>query len=81
MSIDTTNKIELEKGFFSQKSVIIAKSGAGKSYTARVIIEESKKDSVPCIVIDPQDAHLNHEDFTYIKAENVKSAKGLGILL
>jgi len=73
--------VKLEKEFFGEKSVIIAKSGYGKSYTARVIIEEGIKTGQTFIVIDPQDAYLNLPNFAYINAEDVKSAKGFAILL
>ncbi len=81
MSIDKSKKISFDSGFFSEKSVIIAKSGYGKSYTARVIIEEGLKLGNTFIIIDPQEAYLNLENFDYIDAKNVKSAKGLGLLI
>jgi len=81
MSITTDNKFKLEKEFFGEKTVIISKSGYGKSYTARVVIEEGIKTGQTFIVIDPQDAYLNLPNFAYINSQDVKSAKGLAILL
>lgn len=71
----------LKENFFGEKSVVISKSGYGKSYTTRVIIEEGVKKGNTFIVIDPQDAYLNLPKFSYIDAKDVKSAKGLGYLL
>jgi DNA helicase HerA-like ATPase len=79
--IDKDNKINLENEFFGQKTIIVSKSGYGKSYTARVIIEDGAKQGATFIIIDPQDAYLNLENFMYIDGADVKSAKGLGILL
>ena len=81
MGLSEKGSVKLEKEFFGEKSVIIAKSGFGKSYTARVIIEEGIKTGQTFIVVDPQDAYKNLPDFAYINAEDVKSAKGLAILL
>jgi len=81
MGISEKGSVKLEKEFYGEKSVIIAKSGFGKSYTARVIIEEGIKTGQTFIVVDPQDAYLNLPEFAYINAEDVKSAKGLAILL
>ena len=81
MGISEKDIVKLEKEFYGEKSVIIAKSGYGKSYTARVIIEEGIKTGQTFIVIDPQDAYMNLPEFAYINAEDVKSAKGLAILL
>ncbi len=58
--------INLEKEFFGEKTIILAKSGYGKSYTARVFIEEGRKLGNSFIVFDPQDAYLNLPDFAYI---------------
>ena len=81
MSVDIDNKVKVSPEFFGEKSIIIAKSGYGKSYTSRVIIEEGRKINATFIIIDPQDAYLNLNDFEYIGADNVKSPKQLGILL
>lgn len=77
--IDTEGAYDVPDGFFAEKSVIIAKSGYGKSYTARVLIEEAK--DIPIVVIDPQDAYLNLPGFEYIEASQIKSAKALGVIL
>ena len=81
MAIDITNKIKLGNEFYGEKSIIVSKSGYGKSYTARVIIEEGLEQGQTFIIIDPQDAYLNLKGFEYIDGTDVKSAKGLGVLL
>jgi len=43
---------------------ILAKTGAGKSYTVAVILEELLKASVPCVIIDP------HGEYSSLKYEN-----------
>jgi len=43
---------------------ILAKTGAGKSYTVAVILEELLKANVPCIIIDP------HGEYSSLKYEN-----------
>ena len=73
--------IKLEKEFFGEKTIILAKSGYGKSYTARVIIEEGRKIGNSFIVFDPQDAYLNLEDFAYIDVAKVKSSKVAAIVI
>lgn len=67
--------IKLENAFYGEKTIILAKSGYGKSYTARVMIEEGRKLGVSFIIIDPQDAYLNLKDFSYIDIRHIKSAK------
>ncbi len=67
--------------FYGQKSVILAKSGGGKSYTARVVIEEGRALGVTFVVIDPQDAYKNMPDFEYIDAEKVTNVKAFGQLI
>lgn len=79
--MDKENKINLEHNIFAEKTIIISKSGFGKSYTTRVMIEEGLKLGHSFIIIDPQDAYLNMPQFVYIYAELVKSPKGLGLLL
>lgn len=81
MAITTDGKVDPDKTFYGDKTILVAKTGYGKSYTARVMIEEGIKKGHSFIVIDPQDAYKNIPDFEYIEAENVKSVKGLGILL
>jgi len=81
MAVSENNKIELTPEFFGEKTIILAKSGYGKSYTARVFIEEGIAKGNTFVVVDPQDAYLNLPNFDYINVENVKSAKGLAILL
>jgi len=81
MSVTTKNEVDPESTFYGDKTILVAKTGYGKSYTARVLIEEGVKKGNTFIVIDPQDAYKNIPDFEYIDAINIKSAKGLGILL
>jgi hypothetical protein len=73
--------IKLESGFFGEKTIIIAKSGYGKSYTARVIIEEGLKLGATFVVFDPQDAYLNMPQFSYIDVSKVKSAKTAAVVI
>jgi len=81
MSLDTEGKVILDKSFYGKKSAILGQSGSGKSYAARVIIEEGKKLSIPMVVFDPQDAHRNYPDFEYINGKAIKNAKKLGKLV
>jgi len=81
MPISEDNELSLDSKFFGEKTVVISKSGFGKSYTTRVIIEEGQKQGQTFIIFDPQDAYLNLKDFEYINAEDVKSVPALGVLL
>jgi hypothetical protein len=81
MAITTDNKVDPESSFYSDKTVLVAKTGYGKSYTARVIIEEGVAKGHTFIIFDPQDAYKNLPSFEYINAQDVKSVKGLAILL
>ena len=76
-----SKNIKLEKGFFGEKTIILAKSGYGKSYTARVIVEEGRKIGNSFIIFDPQDAYLNLKDFAYIDVSKVKSSKVAAIVI
>jgi len=73
-----SNSIKLGNTFFGEKTIVMAKSGFGKSYTARVIIEEGQKLGVSFIIIDPQDAYLNLKGFSYVDVRKVKSARVMG---
>lgn len=73
--------LNLEAEFFGQKSVILGKSGSGKSYTARVFIEEGIEKGVTFTVIDPQEAYQNLPGFYYVEAKKVSSPQDLGMLL
>lgn len=75
------NKIELKSEFFGESTIIIAKRGHGKSYAARVVIEEGSANGHTFIVIDPQNAYLNLENFAYLNANDVKDPKALALLL
>jgi len=81
MAITIDKKVNPESSFYSDKTVLVAKTGYGKSYTARIMIEEGVKKGHTFIVIDPQDAYLNLPSFEYIAAEDVSSVKGLAVLL
>lgn len=81
MAVTEQNTIELQPEFYGEKTIILAKSGYGKSYTARVLIEEGLKLGNTFVIIDPQDAYLNLQGFEYISLEQVKSARGLAVLL
>ena len=76
-----TKNISVQQEFFGETTIILAKRGYGKSYTARVIVEEGLKLGVPFIIIDPQDAYLNLKEFAYIDATQVKSVRTLAIVL
>jgi len=81
MALTLDGSIKLDKKFYGQKTTIFAQSGYGKSYAARVIIEEAKEVGVSILILDPQDAYLNLPDFEYINAEDVKNIANLGVLL
>jgi len=81
MAITIDKQIDPDSTFYGEKTILVAKTGYGKSYTARVMIEDGLSKGNTFIVIDPQEAYLNIKEFEYIEAENIKSAKGLGILL
>lgn len=81
MAVTTDGKIDPESSFYGDKSILVAKTGYGKSYTARVIIEEGVKKGHSFVVVDPQDAYRNIPEFEYIEADKVKSVKGLAFLL
>ena len=76
-----SENLQMEASHYGQKFVVVGKSGSGKSYTSRVIIEEGQKLGVTFLIIDPQDAYENLEGFSYIKAEAVKDAKKLGVII
>lgn len=78
-AIDEKGEYPVSDSFYSEKTVIIAKSGYGKSYAARVLVEESG--DVPMLIIDPQDAYLNLPGFEYITPHQIKSASALGTLI
>lgn len=75
------DKIELTPEQYGQKWVILGKSGSGKSYSARVLVEDGIKKGVTFTIIDPQSAYENIPNFYYVWAKKVTRAKDLGILL
>ena len=72
---------EIPEEFYGQTSVIIGKRGSGKSYTARVIIEDGVKEGHTFTVIDPQGAYENLPDFDDVHAKDIKDARKFGILI
>lgn len=72
---------ELESSFYGEKSVVIAKSGGGKSYTVRVIIEDGVAKGHTFVIIDPQDAYQNMPEFDYIDAQKISNPKAFGQLV
>jgi len=72
---------ELEPKFFGEKSVVIAKSGGGKSYAVRVMVEEGLKKNHTFVIIDPQDAYKNLPNFDYVDATKVTNVKAYGQLV
>ena len=81
MAITTKGEVDPVSEFYGEKTILVAKTGYGKSYAARVIIEEGVDKGHTFVVIDPQDAYQNIPEFEYIEAKNIKSVKGLGVLL
>ena len=79
--LDTENKVKIDSEVFGQKTWVIGTTGSGKSYTARVLIEEGIKLGNAFIVFDPQGAYNNLPNFLYVKAEDVKNVKSLALLL
>lgn len=53
---DIDVRLDLQKMLTKHVSVL-AKSGAGKSYTVGVLLEEILEQGVPCIIIDPHGEH------------------------
>lgn len=76
-----SEKINLDADFYGKKTVIVGKSGSGKSYTSRVVIEEGLKQGVSFLIIDPQSAYENFKGFEYANISSIKDPKKLGIVL
>ncbi len=76
-----TKTIKVEAKHYGQKWVILGKQGSGKSYTARVAIEEARDLGVCVAVVDPQDAYGNLPGFDYVHAKKVSNPEGFGILI
>lgn len=79
--LTTKNEIKLDAAFFGQKTAIVAKSGYGKSYAARVFVEEGLSSGHTFTIIDPQGAYKNLPNFDYIEATDVKNVTVLGRIL
>lgn len=77
-----SKKIKIGPEHYGMKTVIVGRSGSGKSFTARVMIEDGLKLGVSFLIIDPQSAYENLEGFTYLHAKSqVKDAKKLGVVI
>ena len=76
-----SNNKELTPQFFRQKTCVIAKSGYGKSYATRVIIEEGLEQENSFLIVDPQGAYENFEGFEYIDIKDIKDFKKLVLLI
>jgi len=81
MAIDESGSVQLTSEFFGSKTFNGGKSGSGKSYGARVLIEEAVALKIPVVVIDPQDAHGNYPGFDYVAAKNIKKPEDYGKLV
>lgn len=57
MSLKISKDFELPNNAVTKTMAIIAKKGAGKTYTAGVIEEEFAKNGIPFVVIDPMGHH------------------------
>lgn len=72
-------KISLDlKKTITKHIAILAKSGAGKSYTVGVILEEVMKKNIPIVILDP------HNEYASIKYPNtnkrdIKRLEGMGL--
>jgi hypothetical protein len=75
------DNVDLDKKFFGEKTIIMAQSGYGKSYTARVVVEEGIEKGVSFIIIDPQGAYGNLPDFEEIHATDIKKIQEYARLL
>lgn len=65
---DISIKLDLNKMLTKHVS-ILAKSGAGKSYTVGVLLEEILEHGVPCVVIDPHGEHNSLKRPTQVSEE------------
>lgn len=81
LKMKISKEVSLGKEFFGEKSIILAKSGYGKSYTARVILEEGVAKGHTFVVVDPQNAYLNIPEFTYINANEIEKVGDFAKLL
>ncbi len=61
-------KVKLDyKKLISKHLAVLAKTGAGKSYTLGVIIEELMEKGIPCLIIDP------HGEYSSLRLPNSNS--------
>ncbi len=59
------------KKLLTKHAAVLAKSGAGKSYTVGVLVEEILDKKIPLLIIDP------HGEYSKMKEENTKESEGL----
>lgn len=81
MTLDVKNKIKFDRHRYGEKSVVMGITGSGKSYGARVIIEEGITQGVKFVVVDPQGAYDNLMGFEYIEAKEIRDTVALGALI
>jgi len=81
MTIDTKNKIAFTKEHYGEKSVVMGITGSGKSYGARVLVEEGLEQGVKFVIIDPQGAYDNLNNVEYVNAKDVNDIGALGALV
>lgn len=65
--LDNYNMIQVKldvKNLVTKHLAVLAKTGAGKSYTLGVIVEELIDQGVPCVIIDP------HGEYSSLKYKN-----------
>ena len=79
--IDKNKKVDFPVERYGEKTIIMGRTGSGKSYGTRVLIEEGLKKKVVFVIIDPQGAYKNLKGFEYINAKDISNAEGLGILI
>lgn len=81
MTIDTLRKIRFERQHYGEKTVLLGITGSGKSYGARVLIEEGLDQGVTFVVIDPQSAYDNLPRMEYVEAKDIRDPAALGKLV
>lgn len=65
--LDNYNMIQVKlnvKNLVTKHLAVLAKTGAGKSYTLGVIVEELIEQGIPCVIIDP------HGEYSSLKLKN-----------
>lgn len=79
MSLSQDQELLINKEFWGEKTVDLGKSGSGKSYGARVLLEEAPSE-LSIIIIDPQDAYFNLDSlgFDYVHLKQIKDYEKYG---